>query len=174
MNGYIVGHSLCTLKRRNGKTWKWTQPWVIALAEPRKASSTPKDARLRLLCRPSRHSRDATSSPSKVQPSAAAGSLSNDFNSRSHLSRGTGEEDVLPTAGGSDARSPRPAAPRHFASHHPPPRLEGAAASGTHPRGSREDAQEAEGRQRLRNQRQPEAPSLLRLHSPSSARCCSA
>lgn len=168
MNGYIVGHPLFTPKRRDGKTWKWTQPWVTALAEPRKTSSSPKDARLRppQTFTPLQGMQPAPLS--KVQVSAAAGSLRKDFNSRSPLSRGTGEEDVLPTEGGSDrsTASPRPAPPT--------PGLDGAAASGTHPRRSGEDAKEAEGRQGLRNQRQPEAPSLLGPHSPSSARCCSA
>lgn len=56
----------------------------------------------------------------------------------------------------------------------PPPQLGGAAASGTHPWRSKEDAVEQGGRQRLRNQLQPEAPSLLCPHSPSSAPYCSA
>lgn len=56
----------------------------------------------------------------------------------------------------------------------PPPQLGGAAASGTHPWRSKEDAVEQGGRQRLRNQLLPEAPSLLCPHSPSSAPYCSA
>lgn len=117
---------------------------------------------------------DATSSPSKVQVSAAAGSLSKDFKSRSHLSRGTGEEDVLPTEGGSDATQPptraaalRPAPPstpagRRRGLWYPSPALRGGCKGGGRQAGG------------LRNQRQPEAPGLLGPHSPSSARCCSA
>lgn len=114
MNGHIVGYSRLTLKLRNGKTWRWTQPWANCTGKAKKNQQHTEGARPRLLCRPSRHSRGCVQLPRQgcrlQQPPTHSGKV---LNSRPHPSRGAEEAGVLPIDDGSHSRPnlKRPSSP---------------------------------------------------------------
>lgn len=164
MNGHIVGYSPFTLKLRNGKTWRWIQTWAKCTGRAKKnqnapnapasASASASSADLQAT------SRDAGSIPRRgftlQQPTAHSQKIIFQVSSEP---RSWGRGHSSPPKGGSD-RTPRPAGdppPRQPVWYPPPLQLGGAAASGTIPE-STEDAEEAGGKQRLRNELQPQPP----------------
>ena len=113
------------------------KPGLTALAEPRKIRNAPKAPASASSADLQATGRDAGSFPSP-EVSAAASSLPKD--SPRGLIRAVELEKraffplaVVPTACTAQPETPAPATPRHATRHHPPPLLEGAAASGTLP-----------------------------------------
>lgn len=144
------------------------KPGLTALAEPRKTSNTRKTPASTSSADLPVVPEDNPQLPSRGCKFQQPPALSRKTNSRSPLSQ--------QTEGGSEGTTTQPQTPTAS----PPPRT-------THqpswkapwppvpiPSAPSEDAEEAEGRQQLRNQLQPEAPGLLCSHSPSSALRCSA
>lgn len=109
------------------------KPGLTALAEPRKIRNAPKAPASASSADLQATGRDAGSFPSP-EVSAAASSLPKDsprgliraveLEKRAFFPRA-----VVPTACTAQAETPAPATPRHATRHHPPPLLEGAAAS---------------------------------------------
>ena len=113
------------------------KPGLTALAEPRKIRNAPKAPASASSADLQATGRDAGSFPSP-EVSAAASSLPKDsplglIRAVELKKRAFFPLAVVPTACRAQPETPAPATPRHATGHHPPPLLEGAAASGTLP-----------------------------------------
>lgn len=156
MNGHIVRYPPFTLKLRNGKTWTWTQTWANCSGRGKKNQERTKGACLRLRSRPSGRYRGCGQLPLGGAGFSSRQLTSKKSSPRSRLSRGTGEVGVIPTDSRSDYKL-SPARDLHAAA--PPTSPAGRRRGlGYHPRLSREDAEEAGGRQLLLNELQREPP----------------
>lgn len=160
MNGHIVGYSPFTLKLRNGKTWRWIQTWVKRTSRAQKTQNAPNAPPFAASADLQATSRDAGSIPHRGYKLGGRQLTPKGFSSRSLPSRGAGEGGILPPKGESNRtlRQPKtPAAPAGLAP--PPHRLSWEVPRPRVPSpSSREDAEDAGGKQRLRNKLQPQLP----------------
>lgn len=164
MNGHIVGHSPFTLKLRNGKTWRWIQTWAKCTGRAKKTQNAPNAPPFAASSDLQATSRDASSIPHrgyKLQRPPAHSQRTFFQVSSEPRSWGRGHSSpkrwVGPhTAPAEDSRRASPSGtPPHTHTHRPSwevPRPRVPSPS------SREDAEDAGGKQRLRNKQQPQPP----------------